>query len=85
MQTPFFGNVSRNAILLVAGMLIAGPALAGPLVRQASGPNAAAIQATVDQFRTDLGGANNGVVAGSQPTGRREITRLIGTPYPAPG
>ncbi len=45
---------------------------AAPVVRQAGGANAAAIQATVDQFRTDLGGANNGV-GGSFTTGRREI------------
>jgi hypothetical protein len=38
----------------------------------AAGANAAAIQAAVDQFRTDLGGANNGV-GNSFPTGRREI------------
>ena len=43
-----------------------------PVVRTAAGANAAAIQATVDQFRTDLGGANNGV-GGSFVTGRREI------------
>ena len=49
-----------------------GPAWAGPVVREASGPTAASIQAAVDQFRADLG-PNNGVVAGSQPGGRREI------------
>jgi hypothetical protein len=43
-----------------------------PVFRTASGANAAAIQATVDQFRADLGGANNGV-NGSFTTGRREI------------
>ncbi len=43
-----------------------------PVVRQAGGANAAAIQATVDQFRTDLGGGNNGV-GNSFTTGRREI------------
>ena len=40
--------------------------------RTAAGASAAAIQAAVDQFRTDLGGANNGV-GGSFRTGRREI------------
>lgn len=45
---------------------------AAPVVRQAGGANPAAIQAMVDQFRTDLGGANNGV-GGSFITGRREI------------
>ena len=43
-----------------------------PIVRQGSGANAAALQAIVDQFRTDLGGANNGV-GGSFRIGRREI------------
>ena len=40
--------------------------------RTAAGANAAAIQATVDQFRADLGGSNNGV-GNSFVTGRREI------------
>ena len=48
------------------------PAFAAPVVRQGSGANTAALQATVDQFRADLGGANNGV-GGSFRTGRREI------------
>ncbi len=38
----------------------------------ANGINSAAIQATIDQFRADLGGANNGV-GGTFATGRREI------------
>lgn len=38
----------------------------------ADGANGAAIQATIDQFRADLGGANNGV-GGTFATGRREI------------
>jgi hypothetical protein len=42
-------------------------------VREAAGANAAAIQAAVDQFRADLGGANNGNTVGTQPSGRREI------------
>jgi FG-GAP-like repeat len=47
-------------------------ASAAPVVRQGSGANTAGLQAIVDQFRTDLGGANNGV-GGSFATGRREI------------
>ena len=42
-------------------------------IREATGPNAAAIQATVDAFRNDLGAPNNGNTPGTQPTGRREI------------
>src|SRR5215213_2299597 len=45
---------------------------AAPVVRQGSGANTAALQSIVDQFRTDLGGANNGI-GGSFLTGRREI------------
>jgi hypothetical protein len=47
-------------------------AWAGPVVREASGPTVASIQAVVDQFRADLG-PNNGVAGGSQSGGRREI------------
>ena len=39
----------------------------------ATGANPAAIQSTVDAFRADLGGVNNGAAAGSFATGRREI------------
>ena len=45
---------------------------AAPVVRQGSGVSAAALQSIVDQFRTDLGGANNGV-GGSFISGRREV------------
>lgn len=45
---------------------------AAPVVRQGSGANAAALQAIVDLFRSDLGGSNNGV-GGSFTSGRREI------------
>ncbi len=44
----------------------------GAVVRQGSGANAAALQAIVDQFRADLGGANNGA-GGTFRTGRREL------------
>src|SRR5580765_7745726 len=60
---------------VVAGLLCltsGGAAWAGQVVREATGPTAASIQAAVDQFRSDLG-PNNGVVAGSQLGGRREI------------
>jgi hypothetical protein len=46
--------------------------MAAPVVRQGSGADTAALQAIVDQFRADLGGANNGV-GGSFRNGRREI------------
>jgi hypothetical protein len=49
-----------------------GLAQAVEIVFSASGANAAAIQATVDAFRTDLGSLNPNV-AGSFGSGRREI------------
>jgi hypothetical protein len=51
---------------------LAGVAPAAPVVRSASGANAAAIQATVDQFRTDLGALNPNTTS-TFATGRREI------------
>lgn len=58
-----------TALLVAANTLTV---IAAPVIRTASGANPAAIQATVDRFRADLGGANNGV-GGSFTTGRREI------------
>ena len=59
------------------------------IVRSAAGPNPAAIQSTVDQFRADLGNPNNGNNPGPITTGRREInwdgggtaTTPAGTPF----
>jgi hypothetical protein len=58
--------ISSIAIVLVNS--ISG----AQVTRTAAGANAAAIQATVDQFRADLGGVNNGI-GGSFTSGRREI------------
>lgn len=58
---------------VVAVLALAAPAVGQPLVRESTGVDPAAIQATVDAFRADLGGANNGNTPGSQPSGRREI------------
>src|SRR3982750_203227 len=48
------------------------PSIASAQVFSASGPNAAAIQATVDAFRANLGTLNANV-AGSFGSGRREV------------
>jgi len=53
-------------------LVFIGSVSAAPVVRQGSGADTAALQSIVDQFRTDLGGANNGV-GGSFTSGRREI------------
>jgi hypothetical protein len=61
-------------VLAAPGAAAPAPAPAAPqayILRSAAGPNAAAIQPTVDTFRTDLG-ANNGV-GSTYPSGRREI------------
>ena len=65
-------TIRNVASMLVAILFITNIAPAAPVVRQGSGANAAALQAIVDQFRADLGGANNGV-GGSFISGRREI------------
>jgi hypothetical protein len=55
--------------------LASSPAAAAPVVLQASGPNIAAIQGTVDAYRALLGSPNNGGAAGPIFTGgRREIS-----------
>lgn len=59
-------------IAVLAGLTVAAPAPAATVVRSGAGANPAAIQATVDQFRADLGVLNPNL-AGSVGTGRREI------------
>lgn len=69
----FRNDSIRNFFLSIFAMLFAVNFIsAAPVVRQGSGANTAALQAIVDQFRADLGGANNGV-GGSFTSGRREI------------
>lgn len=70
-----FTTLFVRALGVTAGalLLVTGSANAGPVVRRASGATPAAIQPTVDQFRTDLGGSNNGGTANPFPDGRREI------------
>ena len=62
---------SLGLLTSTAPVTHAAPPVA-PVVRTVAGADTAAIQATVDAFRADLGGANNGV-GNSFPTGRREI------------
>ena len=70
MKNKFF---IKNIGLSIFAMLLAITTIsAAPVVRQGTGANAAALQAIVDQFRTDLGGQNNGV-GNSFTSGRREI------------
>lgn len=64
--------IFRTLSFVAMAMMFTASISAAPVVRTASGANAAAIQAIVDQFRADLGGANNGV-GGSFVNGRREI------------
>jgi hypothetical protein len=60
--------------VLIAGIVgVSCPSWAVPIVEQGSGANPAGIQATVDAFRADLGNPLNPNVAGSFPSGRREI------------
>ncbi|MGC2238847.1 MAG: VCBS repeat-containing protein [Pyrinomonadaceae bacterium] len=66
-------SIIRNFFLSISTMfLLVNLITAAPVVRQGSGAGTAALQSIVDAFRTDLGGANNGV-GGLFMTGRREI------------
>ncbi|HEV8593073.1 MAG TPA: hypothetical protein VGQ55_13290, partial [Pyrinomonadaceae bacterium] len=65
----FFKYLVLNTFFV---LVFAQLAMAAPVVRQGTGASTAALQAIVDQFRADLGGANNGV-GGSFASGRREI------------
>lgn len=71
-------NKSRKTLIRnlvsssIALLLMAQAIWAAPVVRQGSGANPAALQTLVDQFRSDIGGTNNGV-GGSFVGGRREI------------
>jgi hypothetical protein len=69
--------MSRRAVS-IAGVLVLGLSLpaaseASAIVLEASGANAAAIQAAVDLFRTTLGNPNNANNPGPLADGRREI------------
>ena len=69
---------------VLAGLLCltcGGAAWAGPVVRAAAVVAPLSVRAVVDQFRADLG-PNNGVAAGSQTGGRREINWDGGGPDP---
>lgn len=67
-------DLPRTVAISVAMLAASGTLQAAAVVRSASGSSAAAIQATVDQFRADvsLGGGNNGN-GGVFSIGRREI------------
>ena len=60
---------SSYALFVFSGISSAAPAT----VYQSAGPDAAAIQSTVDQFRAALGEPNNGNATGPLTVGRREI------------
>ncbi|HVF29664.1 MAG TPA: VCBS repeat-containing protein [Pyrinomonadaceae bacterium] len=62
------GYLTLVAVFAISVLSTSG----APVVRQGGGANPAAIQALVDQFRADLGGANNGA-GGSFKSGRREL------------
>lgn len=65
-------NFKTNILAFLTLLIFTAAAYSAPVPRTAAGANAASIQSTVDQFRADLGGANNGV-GGSFINGRREI------------
>lgn len=72
MRTIYFSRIITILAAFLAVTILNLATSAAQVTRTASGANPAAIQTAVDQFRADLGGANNGV-GGSFTTGRREI------------
>ena len=65
-------NIKQITLSIFAMLLTVATISAAPVVRQGTGANTAALQGIIDQFRTDMGGNNNGV-GGSFTNGRREI------------
>jgi hypothetical protein len=72
MTTSRQSTINRILTAAFVAVVSITPA-AAQTVFQATGPDAASIQGTVDQFRTALGGVNNGNTPGPLATGRREI------------
>jgi hypothetical protein len=71
---PLKARAGIAALTFAALVVLSPTGLAqAEIIFSQSGANAAAIQATVDDFRTDLGTLNFPFVAGSFGTGRREI------------
>jgi PEP-CTERM motif len=70
-----FYQSARRWPVAVLSLLLLTPAVAAaaPIQFSASGANAAAIQTTVDTFRTAIGDPVNGNMPGAQGAGRREI------------
>jgi hypothetical protein len=62
----------RRLLVFSLGVFVPCLAFGAAIVRQAAGLSPAAIAPVVDQFRGDVGGANNGV-GGAFTSGRREI------------
>jgi PEP-CTERM motif len=60
-------------IAVLFSLMPLGQATAMPVVFEAAGPNAGAIQSSVDAFRTGVGNPNNANAPGPLPGGRREI------------
>ena len=72
MELSPMNRVTTTLLLVVGISILPCIAHAVPLVRSIGGSNPASIQATVEQFRADLGVLNPNV-AGSFAGGRREI------------
>ena len=78
MQANLFRYVGRGifpASAIAVALALPLSASAAPITFQASGADAASIQATVDAFRAAVstGGVNNGNTVGSLSDGRREV------------
>jgi len=77
--------VKRLSVLLLIAFSLPSTAFAGAILFSATGANAAAIQPTVDNFRTALGNPNNANAPGPLVDGRREINWDGGGSATTPG
>jgi hypothetical protein len=89
---PHVGSKVLSPIAVLAILAFPTAAAATSITFAASGPDAPAIQATVDAFRVAIsaGGVNNGNGTGSASNGRREISwdgggvAALATVFPSP-
>ncbi|OPZ13882.1 MAG: hypothetical protein BWZ07_00213 [Alphaproteobacteria bacterium ADurb.BinA280] len=71
------GSYALVAVVLTS--LVTAPAWAAQVIRQGSAANAAGLAGILSQFRTDLGGANNGVGAALPPDAGRSTGTVCRT------
>lgn len=89
-SSPFLVILALGAAAAAAGCGSSGSSAPLPplaeveAIREATGPGASAVQATIDTFRAGLGAPDNGNAPGSLGAGRREVDWEVGDGDAAP-